>query len=209
MFHTIAKRGNQGFTLIETLVAILILGISAAIAAPSLTNWLDNKKVDYALAQIEGAIKEAQSTAVRKNIPCKISIETNSITAIRIDPDTEDPYTDPDTGNTESCLPTGPRNIQDDVLGIENGNLDTSQPSNTDIIFSPKGTTPITTTDAVVVVHRENDAHSENKNMKCLIISSGIGMVRTGDYEDTVPPTFSTPATEEEISGATSKCKTT
>jgi prepilin-type N-terminal cleavage/methylation domain-containing protein len=192
MFHKFIARGNQGFTLIEALVTILILGISAAIATPSLTNWLDNKKVDYALAQIEGAIKEAQSTAVRKNQICQVSIQVSAEETVV-------------SATPTSCLPTGSRNLQDDILGIENGNLDTTQPNNTEIIFSPKGTTPITTTDAVVVVHRDNDNHNY---MKCLIISSGIGMIRTGDYEDTQPPEFSEPATTAQITGATSKCKT-
>jgi prepilin-type N-terminal cleavage/methylation domain-containing protein len=194
MFYKSTMRGTQGFTLIEALVTVIILGISASIAAPSLINWLDNRKVDYALAQIEGAIKEAQSTSVRKNKPCEVKIERETPTnPARV------------IATPSDCLPMGTRNLRDDILGIANGNLDTTQPSNTKINFTPRGTTPITTTDSVVVVHRINGS---TNHMKCLIISSGVGMIRTGKYEDTTPPTFSEPATTEEITQATSKCKT-
>jgi prepilin-type N-terminal cleavage/methylation domain-containing protein len=204
MFHKLTMRSNQGFTLIEALVTIAILGISAAIAAPSLATWLDNKKVDYALAQIEGAIKEAQSTSVRSNKPCKIVLEGSSVT---VAPEEDAPAPAPAGTkiNYNFCLPTGSRNIQDKVLGIANGNLDATKPTNTMITFTPRGTTPITTTDSVVVVHRTNGT---NNYMKCLIISSGVGMIRTGKYEDTSPPTFSDPPTPTQINQATSKCKT-
>jgi prepilin-type N-terminal cleavage/methylation domain-containing protein len=62
----------QGFTLIETLIAIMITGIIAAIAAPSFVAWINNENISKMSANIEGALKEAQSTAIRKNRTCNV-----------------------------------------------------------------------------------------------------------------------------------------
>lgn len=59
----ITNSSNTGFTLLELLVVIMIVGILSAIAAPSWLNFLNQRRVSAVNEAIWGAIKEAQSEA--------------------------------------------------------------------------------------------------------------------------------------------------
>jgi prepilin-type N-terminal cleavage/methylation domain-containing protein len=159
------SRNNKGFTLAETLISIMVLGILAAIAAPSFITWYENRKIDNVLTDLEGAIREAQSTSIRRSQACLVTITSDDITAA-----------------PANCLPTGTREIS--PTG-SNRNIAVAVTTNT-VSFSPDGTTLNT---EPFVVYRADNANNPGK-MKCLVISSGLGIVRTGKYDDTQPPTI-------------------
>jgi prepilin-type N-terminal cleavage/methylation domain-containing protein len=69
-----ARRSNSGFTLTEMIVTIIIIGVIAAIAAPNLLGLLNRNRVNEAVRQIEGAIKEAQRQAIRESSSCTVNI---------------------------------------------------------------------------------------------------------------------------------------
>ncbi|MGF1602718.1 MAG: GspH/FimT family pseudopilin [Thermosynechococcaceae cyanobacterium] len=167
------KHDAQGFTLIEMLISIMVTGILAAIAAPSFLSWVNSKRVDDALALMEGAIKESQSVAIKKSQPCTVDIGP-TITAVV-------------TGTTNSCLSTGPRDLT--KLGIKTlapGANDTGvsiafSGGDNKVVFSPKGST---TTDKTIVVYRTDGSGK----MRCLVVSSGLGLLRVGNYTGANPP---------------------
>jgi prepilin-type N-terminal cleavage/methylation domain-containing protein len=178
------SRYNQGFTLIEMLITISILGVMAAIAAPNFSAWFNKTKIDNALTQVEGALKEAQSVALRRNKKCIVRITEQRVAAFKIDSVTNAEVADP------ACLPLGARDFS--VEGNENKNLSlkgTGGSTGTTISFSPRGSTPYTqTTEAIVVYQSDNPSGGA---MKCLVVAAGIGIIRTGSYTDTAPPTIS------------------
>lgn len=45
MFHLHKKRKNKGFSLVEIVVVVLILGILAVTVTPQIMNWLNKAKV--------------------------------------------------------------------------------------------------------------------------------------------------------------------
>ena len=65
---------NQGFTLLESLVVLLIIGILIAIGVPSGLNFLRSQRLYAAQNQIHRAMREAKSNAVRDKSTWQVSI---------------------------------------------------------------------------------------------------------------------------------------
>jgi len=62
-----SRRHQQGFTLMELMVAIAILAILISIAAPSFTHLIARKQVDSFTTQVVGAMQLARSEAITRN----------------------------------------------------------------------------------------------------------------------------------------------
>ncbi|MDJ0577945.1 MAG: type II secretion system protein [Xenococcaceae cyanobacterium MO_234.B1] len=147
------NRKYMGITLTETLVVAIVIGILAAIGVPNLFGLLSRNRVDEALAQIEGAIKESQRQAIRQGKSCRINIGTSTNTI---------------SGNPSDCL-FSTRDIESDIT--IRTNLSGSPPN---ILFSAKGST--TKSGTIVVSSETTDMQ------KCFVISLGLGITRTGEY---------------------------
>ncbi len=148
-----ARINNQGFTLIETTIIVVIVGILSAIAAPSFLGMLNRNKVNDALVQVRGALQEAQREAMRKSKSCSVTINTTNKKV------------------TGPCLVTGARALPDGVEIATTTNINNNQ-----IQFSYKGT--ITLSDAGTVVM----FNSNTSQKKCLVISKPLGIIRVGNY---------------------------
>ncbi|NJM75169.1 MAG: type II secretion system protein [Acaryochloridaceae cyanobacterium RU_4_10] len=173
MFLKSLARNNQGFTLIETLIVVLLTGILAAIAAPSYVSWLENKKIDDVVTSVEGAIKEAQATSIRRSKPCTVTVTETSVSAVVVET--------PAPATPTSCLPSGTRTIS--ATG-SNRNIAVAVTNNT-VKFTSQGTTLDT---EPFIIYRSSGGNAGK--MKCVVISSGLGMLRTGVYNATEPPTI-------------------
>lgn len=144
---------NQGFTLIELTILVVIVGILSAIAAPSFLSMLNKNKVNDALDQVRGALQEAQREAIRKSQSCTVTLDTTNNKV------------------TSSCLVTGDRTLPSGVAIAANGNG--SPPT---ITFSFRGNT---TDSRTIILYMSDGSTQENK---CLILSNGLGIMRTGNY---------------------------
>jgi Tfp pilus assembly protein FimT len=166
------KKAQSGFTIAETTIIVLLVGIFAAIAVPSFFGWLNRKKVDDAIAQVEGALKEAQAEAIKRGQICEVDLGTavpNTVTATI-------------SGTTQSCLPTGPRDLGKlgvRILSNNDTDIAMATTNGTTIEFSPKGTT---TTNNLLVFYQPGQIG------RCLAISSGLGIIRIGTYTEVVDP---------------------
>ncbi|MBX2869935.1 MAG: GspH/FimT family pseudopilin [Acidiferrobacterales bacterium] len=60
-------KNNSGFTIIEFLIAIVLLGIITSLAVPAFVNMSDVFGVDAKQRSLIGAIKYAQSEAIKQN----------------------------------------------------------------------------------------------------------------------------------------------
>lgn len=72
------KKINLGFTLIETMIAIVIVGILAAIAAPSWISFVNTRRLGVAQDLVYRAVREAQSNAKRDKITWQASFQENN-----------------------------------------------------------------------------------------------------------------------------------
>jgi type IV fimbrial biogenesis protein FimT len=72
------KRGARGFTLIELMVAITLLGILMALAMPSFTLWIGNTQVRSVAEALQNGLRLAQAEAVRRNQPVVMSFTNDA-----------------------------------------------------------------------------------------------------------------------------------
>ena len=143
-----------GFTLIEMLLVIVIVGILIAVAVPNFLGLLRRNQVSTSLQKLYGAIKETQRQSIRQRRLCRINIDTANNRL---------------TGNPPNCL------LSDRIINQNitiRTNLSGTPPN---ISFSHKGTT---TKSGTIVV-----SSNLTNNQKCFVISLGLGIMRTGDYK--------------------------
>ena len=160
LLYDVLKKTNKGFTLIEMIVTVIIVGIIASIAAPNFLGLLNRNRVNEATSQIQGALKEAQKQAIRQGKSCSITINESTKTIAN-------------TSGSTGCLLSN--RILDDSIRLDS--------SRTTIVFSGKGNITINDADTslltpVFVVSMDNGTDKRG----CVVIQNSFGAVRTGDY---------------------------
>lgn len=60
-------KNKHGFTLIELMVVIAVIGIMAAIAVPNFLNWLPNMRLKAAARDLYSDIQRIKGEAVKRN----------------------------------------------------------------------------------------------------------------------------------------------
>lgn len=70
-------RKDQGFTLIELMVTVLILGILTSMALPSFREFIINQRIKTTSFDLMSSINLARSEAIKRNSPVSVT-PTNS-----------------------------------------------------------------------------------------------------------------------------------
>jgi len=63
---------KKGFTIIEAMVAISIIGILSSIALPSFNHWIVKNRVDNEISQLHRLLSHARNTAINMEVPVVI-----------------------------------------------------------------------------------------------------------------------------------------
>lgn len=79
-----AVRQQRGFTLIEVLVALTILGLLLAMGAPAVGDWLRNAQIRTAAESLQNGLQQAREEAVRRNKAVEFLLVTDSTWQVRL-----------------------------------------------------------------------------------------------------------------------------
>ena len=76
--NAIAKPRPLGFSLIELMIGIVIIGILAGVAIPSFRIWLQNTQIRNASESIANGLQKARAEAVARNTNVAFVLGANS-----------------------------------------------------------------------------------------------------------------------------------
>lgn len=179
--HPVLK-SDQGFTLMEILIALIIAGILGAFMLPSLMGLVQGNELKSAQDQVQNALRDAQRQAIRRSKSCEIIFDVTA-NPPRI-------YTDGTEAN-KGCLTNTDQTLSKSVK--MNVNL-----ADNKIQYSFKGHTNKLGT--IVVYSKGWNANNPTKS-RCVVVSENLGITRSGVY--TGNPTATISATSCQTSTST------
>jgi prepilin-type N-terminal cleavage/methylation domain-containing protein len=109
--NILRNSSNSGFSLVEMLVVIFIIGILSAIALPSWLNFVNTRRLNVAQNEIYRAMRQAQSQAKKQKLTWQVSFRVNNdILQWAVHPATVNP-TDANWNNLDSNVRLDPETI--------------------------------------------------------------------------------------------------
>jgi len=178
---TASRKSDGGFTLLELIVIVLILGILSSIAAPSWLAFINRQRVRTVNDRVLQTLRSAQSEAKRTKRDLIITFDTT------VDPPTATIDTNPQTINTITGLPNPP--LRTEIFNgggeIKPGTIKLTvekppgapAPPNS-IVFDYQGNLTTGTTPFYVTVSNVN-----GRIKQCVIVETLLGGMRTDEGE--------------------------
>lgn len=168
------NKNETGFSLIELLVVVIILGISAAVATPSLVGSFRQNQANQAFSQLVSALQTAQANANRLSLTCPVTVTNTQISSTTVGCLQETVTIDSTIINVNTS-PTSTTAFTSTVNFNFNGEPVQSTAANAPVITSPIN---------LFVARKNTSSVVDTSNANCVVISPGIGLIRTGKYDD-------------------------
>jgi prepilin-type N-terminal cleavage/methylation domain-containing protein len=173
MMHKLPNRTNDGFTLIELLVVIVMVGILAAIAAPSWLTFMSSRRINTANDQVLQAIRQAQAQSTRSKRSQTVVFNT-----------TANPPTITVLGGT-NVLGDGAFKPNMVSMVIRNGAISTNCPNTSCLEFDANGNVvnlmnAVNAPSIKIAVFNPSNTSSQ----RCVIVETLLGAMRSGKNAD-------------------------
>ena len=178
------KNNENGFTISEVFVAMIIIGILAVISAPNIDKWVNSERQNAYLRQLISYLDLVKKETRRWNGRC--SLQTNRRLRNDVDPVTNRRVGFP-AFNVE-CYDMNDstiRNIKNNVPLIEDKvfqevNMQTFS-------FTPKGhlSIPSNKNDLAIIIGVRPDADYYQR-AKCIVVSPPMGLINAGHTRNEV-----------------------
>ena len=167
------RRVRGGFSLVELMIAIAVLGAMLALGVPAFFNWLQNSQTRTAAEALRNGLQIARAEAVRLNRNVRFQLTDSAESGWRVNP-LDDPDRDP---------PVGARVHGD---GSPNVAVATTPAGATDVTFNSFG--QVINADAITQMDVSNPLISNTADQRALrvFITSG-GTAKMCDPKVTDP----------------------
>ncbi|MEA5466011.1 pilus assembly FimT family protein [Leptothoe sp. PORK10 BA2] len=159
---------TAGFSLLEMLVVIIMVGILGAMAAPGWLGYMNRQRVNRARSDLAQIIQTAQSDAQQKNVTRVIRF--SGAAGVSADPILQ--------VNSTTGVTTG---LERSVGGEQNGSI-TLTANAQEFIFNYKGeATPANPADFPYIV---SVASELSQTPKCIIVATILGGIVQADGDE-------------------------
>jgi len=178
-FHkTASKKNDAGFTMIELMIIVLIVGIFASIAAPGWLGFINRQRVRTVNDRVFQSLRLAQSEAKRSKREVTITFSGPS-SVPSVDPPTVTFFPPLPTGGNTQTLNVGGEIKAGTILLTVNTPAPTTPPNS--LTFDYQGNLTTGTTPFSVTV-----AASGGGTKQCVIVDTLLGGMRTAEGDDSV-----------------------
>ncbi len=183
-------KSREGFTLIETIMVLAVLGIVMAIATPNFSKWAEKHEINGQAQKVYFDLMLARTTAVKNNNIVRVAFNTTSHT-YTIHNDTDEDGTQ-DTGETVKSVA-----LENDINFAYNTGVDDVDGNAVSAAVSFGGAQTVnfdsrgqsSASGSVFLLHT-SDIGNTNDRARSITVLQATGAVDYWTYDGSITPTW-------------------